>query len=222
MAKAAEHERLIAAAAKTALMPLGCIRKGRSRTWYDDHGYWLIFVEFQPSAWTRGSYLNVGTQWLWKASHGYDHFYRPGDFIEYRSENQFRPLIEQMAEHAAKEVVALRQKLSSFDEVLILIKRLSRRDGWPVYNAAVACALAGDTASAQNFFDRMQAWSTNGSDWELALKKRSENLAMLLDKPAQLREKISAQIDERRAEMKLPPNPDRVDQFQTRAVSARS
>ena len=31
-----EHGKLIASAAKAALEPLGCVRKGRSRVWYAD------------------------------------------------------------------------------------------------------------------------------------------------------------------------------------------
>jgi hypothetical protein len=53
------HDRIIADAAKAALGPLGFKRKGRSRTWLADHGWWLTVVEFQPSAWSKGSYLNV-------------------------------------------------------------------------------------------------------------------------------------------------------------------
>jgi hypothetical protein len=55
MAKANEHGRLIAAAAKAALAPLGCVRKGQSRVWYSDQRYWVIAVEFQPSGWSKGS-----------------------------------------------------------------------------------------------------------------------------------------------------------------------
>ena len=45
-----DHNKIIASAAKSALKPLGLKRVGRSRTWYDDHGWWAVVVEFQPSA----------------------------------------------------------------------------------------------------------------------------------------------------------------------------
>lgn len=50
--------------AREILRPMGRVRKGRSRTWWDDHGWWLINVEFQPSGFSKGSYLNVGICWL--------------------------------------------------------------------------------------------------------------------------------------------------------------
>ncbi len=54
-----DHNKLIAAAAKQASSPLGLNRVGKSRSWYDDHGWWCIIVEFQPSSWSRDTYLNI-------------------------------------------------------------------------------------------------------------------------------------------------------------------
>lgn len=62
---AIDHNRLIRDAAKRHLSLLGVQQRGRSRTWIDDRGWWLITVEFQPSSWSRGTYLNVGATWLW-------------------------------------------------------------------------------------------------------------------------------------------------------------
>ncbi|MBO0772648.1 MAG: hypothetical protein J2P35_14415 [Actinobacteria bacterium] len=42
---------IIAEVAGQVLAPLGVRRRGRSRTWLDDHGWWLGIVEFQPSSW---------------------------------------------------------------------------------------------------------------------------------------------------------------------------
>lgn len=64
MAKQNEHGKLIAAAAKAALLPLGCVRKGQSRCWFSDERYWYIFIEFQPSSWSEGTYFNIFPIWL--------------------------------------------------------------------------------------------------------------------------------------------------------------
>jgi hypothetical protein len=81
MAQTNEHGRIIAAAAKAALLPLGCKRKGQSRLWYSDQRFWVITVEFQPSGWSKGCYLNVGVKWLWNLGRGLDFSDRPVDFI---------------------------------------------------------------------------------------------------------------------------------------------
>ncbi len=65
MAQTNEHGRIIAAVAKSALAPLGFRRKGASRVWLADHGFWLDVVEFQPSGFSKGSYCNVAVHWLW-------------------------------------------------------------------------------------------------------------------------------------------------------------
>ena len=41
-----EHGRIIASAAKVHLLPLGCKRKGHSRSWLSDQRFWLIGIEF--------------------------------------------------------------------------------------------------------------------------------------------------------------------------------
>lgn len=59
MAATSPASRLVRVAAREALQPLGLQECGRSRTWIDDHGWWLGIVEFQPGR-NNGSYLNFG------------------------------------------------------------------------------------------------------------------------------------------------------------------
>src|SRR5438132_1366297 len=81
-----DHNKIIAAAARESLTPLGMVRKGRSRIWLADRGWWLGIVEFQCSSWSRGTYLNVSLMWLWQPI---DHFAieveprRVGKFVEF-------------------------------------------------------------------------------------------------------------------------------------------
>src|SRR5262245_19987372 len=126
MAKQNEHGRLIAAA-KARRAPLGCKRKGQSRLWISDERYWLITVEFQPSAWSRGSYLNVRPQWLWLQLGANDHFPRPADYIEFESVEQFKPLIDNMAAIAAQTVLALRERFRALTDVNRYFERLPGR-----------------------------------------------------------------------------------------------
>ena len=55
MAKQTEHGKLIAAAAKAALLPLGCRRKGQSRCWFSDERFWYIFIEFPTERVVKGN-----------------------------------------------------------------------------------------------------------------------------------------------------------------------
>lgn len=64
------HERIIAAAAKAELSPMGFKRKGRTRLWVLDHGHWLKTVGFVPSRWSISVDLDNAAHWIW-AGHGF-------------------------------------------------------------------------------------------------------------------------------------------------------
>lgn len=211
MAKTNEHGRIIAAAAKAALVSLGCVRKGQSRVWYSDQRYWVIAVEFQPSAWSKGSYLNIFVGWLWKTSDSYPIRYRPFNFISFESAQQFTPLVRQMAETAACEVVKVRKQFESFDKIHSYIVEHANRDSWPVYNAAISSALIGDLTEARRFFDKIAEWTTHGYQWEEKLKKDSAALAAIVGRPKLFRAAILNLIAERRQLMRLPPDPNCLD-----------
>ncbi|HEV2628512.1 MAG TPA: hypothetical protein VGV41_07690 [Pseudolabrys sp.] len=211
MAKASEHGKIIAAAAKAALAPIGCVRKGQSRVWYSDQRYWLIAVEFQPSGWSKGSYLNIFVAWLWKESYGYAIAYRPAKFVPFENAEQFTPQIAHMAAVAAREVQKQRERFKTFNRIYQHLLSDSHRDDWPKYNAAVAAGLAGEMLTARRLFNEMAAWQTHGYGWQEKLKVDSAALAELLDEPAQFRAAVLAIIERRRNIMRLPPDPHCLD-----------
>jgi hypothetical protein len=211
MVKTNEHGRLIAAAARAALSPLGCTRKGRSRLWYSDQRFWLVSIEFQPSGWSKGSYLNLGAKWLWSTGSGIDLSYRPLDFIPFESTEQFRPLVESIAVRAAQEVRLLRERFRSLGDVYRYLVARTTSEGWRVYYAAVAAGLVGDTEMSCRLFQRMEAWPTYGYDWQIKLKRESAALSALLDDPLRYRSAVLTIIDKQRALMGLHPDPHCLD-----------
>jgi len=115
MARQREHDKILQAVARTILRPHGLTQKGRSRTWLDDHGWWLIVVEFQPSAWSRGAYLNVGAMWLF---HPQEHLsfhqgYRQDGHVEYRNDEQFTEAAKILCEQPWAKVLEFRSKYDS-------------------------------------------------------------------------------------------------------------
>jgi len=111
---------VIAEAARQALAPLGVKRKGRSRIWLDDHGWWVGVVEFQPSNWAVGAYLNVGLMFLWRPI---DHFaFEIGNRVEEFSPaddaETFHRAIQAKAAKARDEVTSLRERFASVHGVI--------------------------------------------------------------------------------------------------------
>jgi hypothetical protein len=201
-----EHGRLIAAAAKAALLPLGCKRKGQSRLWRSDQRFWIISVEFEPSSWAKGSYLKIGVTWLWRKPEfsGIDLGSRITDFVPFESRKQFEPRINEMADLAAQRVLKLRSEFRSLRDVHRWLMQHATQDGWPIYHAAIAATLVGDAAGARQLFERMDRWPTFAYDWQLRLKTDSAELAALLPAPDRFRSTILKRIEEKRARIGLP------------------
>lgn len=206
MAKQNEHGKLIAAAAKAALLPLGCVRKGQSRAWFSDERYWYIFIEFQPSSWSRGTYFNVFPVWLFLRPWAGEPIHRVGDYIYFESVEQFRPLIEEGAKLVAAEVVALRTK---FATLLDIHRFFANKPSWSgnVYRAAVTAGLVGDFALARQLFAQVKALDPERRSLHLwKIQEDCAKLEALLDDPAAYRSAVLETIATRRQSCGLPPD----------------
>ena len=208
MAKQNEHGKLIAAAAKAALKPLGFRRIGQSRCWISDERWWAIWIEFQPSAWSKGSYLNVRPSWFWLRYGAHDHHPRPADFISFESVELFTPLIENMAAIAAQTAVAMRARFRTLEDVNRFFAERVSQDGFPVYRAAITAGLVGDIATARKLFERMERIDlTNWGSWIMRIVTECATMAALLDEPVLYRAAILEAIAEWRKKLRLPPDP---------------
>jgi hypothetical protein len=206
MAQQNEHGRLIAAAAKAALGPLGCKRKGQSRLWVSDERYWAISVEFQPSAWSKGSYLNVRPQWLWLRMGAHDDFPRPAEYIGFENSEQFAPLIKEMASVAAETVMAFRSRFSILADVNRYFSERITRNGWPVYRAAVTAGLLGEVDTARRLFKTLESFDTEGHEYWMELKSEGAAMAALLDDSVRYRSAVLEAISTARKGFGLPPD----------------
>ncbi len=216
MAQTNEHGRIIAATAKTALVPLGFQRKGASRIWFADNGYWLLVVEFQPSGWSKGSYLNVATHWLWSSiSDGlqvvlsFDYGGRAAGFISFESEAQFLPQAASLADIAAAESVRLSGLLVSIEAIadcLIAEERQASDEKlggqWGAFHAGIAAALAGKSTTARTMFDAILVKPPLPGS---VLHSMAQRMSDLLDDSVAFRRHVFGVIDGQREKLKLPP-----------------
>lgn len=218
MAPQNEHSKLIAAAAKATLTPLGLVRKGQSRVWRADQRYWLINVEFRPSGWSKGSYLNVSVGWLWYKKDYLSHDVlfpvdNVGDagFLPFESVEQFQPRIKHMAERAAEEVLAIRERFRTFTGIhACLMSRLERENIWSIFHAAVASGLAGDIEESRHLFERLRA-RTQITIVRNEVMESFERLSAALCEPPVFRSMIASNIRETRRLNRLPDDPDCLD-----------
>lgn len=198
------HSKIINTAAREILTPMGVQQKGQSRLWFDDHGWWVILVEFQPDKWHRGTYLNTGINWLWidRNYFAYDEVKHAGSFIAFQTEEQFKDETHQMVKRAAEEVRRYRKNYHSIEAVARLLKRKWRKDNWILYHTAVACGLCGQKRQSNKFFNALIK-KTCHADWEKFLKQRAMQLMETLQDINEFRECIKEQIINTRNQLPL-------------------
>jgi hypothetical protein len=206
MSESGAHSLLITRAARRNLRPLGLFQKGRSRTWLADQGWWLAVVEFQPSGWSKGSYLNVACMWLWNVKNyiSFDFGDRVEKFWRFESEDQFAPVADMLSQRAAEEVTRLR---TLFPTVLAasdhFLQNPPVQSFWLEYNAAVAHGLVGRAREGVALLHKPRSW-----DFSIDRDRRTAEdvrmLAGLIEDRIQFRERIEARIHEMRSVFKLP------------------
>jgi hypothetical protein len=197
------HSKLLDLAAKHHLAPLGLKRKGQSRTWLGDQHWYVVVVEFQPSGFAKGSFLNVGAHFLWQNSGhlSFDLGSRVEEFVQFQSEEQFAPEADRLAAVAATEVGRLRALLPGIQGVTSAIPVDS--SDWPAYHRAIALGLCGGMLEASQIFAGI-AESAGPVPWEVERAALCLDLQRLLEKPTGFRAAISELVKQQRQALRLP------------------
>ncbi|WP_157031826.1 hypothetical protein [Kitasatospora cheerisanensis] len=212
MAATSPATRLVTAAAREVLRPLGLKQRGRSRIWIDDHGWWLGVVEFQPSSWSQGSYLNVGAMWLWQDADRLE-FHQGGreaGHEPYEDEAQFAPLATALARAAAVEVAGYRARFATLAATAQdLAARPARRGNlWDNYHAGIAAGLVGDVPTARDRLARA-AQQLSGTDipWMVEAHRTARQLRETAEDTGALRRWAAERTASGRQKLKLGPPP---------------
>jgi hypothetical protein len=194
------------------LLPLGGKRIGRSRTWITDQRFWTIVVEFQPSGWSKGTYLNVGACWLWypKSHWSFDNGYRIEGFTPFEDADQFAVIAERLATRAADEIRIMRAKFNSISGIARELVPPPNAHGWRLYHGAVAAGLSGNGSISTRLFEQLAAEPITAG-WMQALQTTCLDLAKKVGDPNSYRTAVLALIEQSRALHKLAPDPTCLD-----------
>ena len=207
-----DHNKIISAEARAALGPIGCIRVGRSRLWLDDHGWWVGIVEFQPSGWTKGSYLNVATSWLWHEDNplAFSESWGERPFHEYESDVQFCAAMRSHAALAKDEILRMRDRFASLELVASHLGARNIGNIWCDYDAAIAFGLLGNTKMSAERFEAVLA-ANHAVEWVDALKEKVRKLIPLTGSSMAFRTTIASMVASARSKAKLPQLPQDID-----------
>jgi hypothetical protein len=215
------HTKLLNEAAGQILEPLGLVQRGRSRIWLDDLAWWLGVVEFQPSSWSPGSYLNVGVNWLWtpKDELSFDVGGRldvagEGEFVRYESDEQFRPLASKLATAALDEVQRLRTLFPTIEATAAVLGDTPDLNIEESLDAGIALAMVGEGKRARTLLRRYTDWfeSDEGREWRAdvddALHERVRVLTELVHDRELFCDRIRRDVKRARPLLKLDPDVD--------------
>lgn len=205
MMKPGDHNRLIKQAARSAFSPIGCVQKGQSRTWLDDHGWWVTVVEFQPHSGAMGSYLNVGACWLWyeKDYFSFDDGYRVEAFRESLNTQDFTLDAQFLAERAKQEVLSLRLKYPSISACADHLRPQPRTSQWAMFHTAIAAGLSGDSRLAEVCFSEILRGKCR-TDPDRALHTRAAELSDIAQDTERLKAVITDTVIKTRTLLNLP------------------
>lgn len=207
MAPQPVHSKLLNQAVREVLRPLALVQRGRSRMWIDHHGWWIINVEFQPSSWSKGSYLNVGVQWLWHRSPAlcFDFGYRVTwgrneQFVEFHTPEQFAPEAQRLAVLAASKVQEYRAMFCDLTRLPAVLR--GRDKGQYAYHIAMAHGLLGRSHDARTSFNDALIKEPS-YDWHHAHNEQIREVCALLDDPGAFRPRVGEIVLEQRRILKL-------------------
>jgi hypothetical protein len=209
MAKPEDHNKAIARLAAEALQPLGFTRKGRARVWIADEGLWVSIVEFQPTSFGRGSYLNVAAHWLWSSPGflNFNYLHREPLFVEFDGSGPYEDRIAPLMHAAVSAVRDLRSKFATLESLRAFVAETARHPRASLhddYDAAVLGALAGDLGLARTFFEKIALHGAE-RDWEVETQRRAAALAAQIDSPGDLRATVLRAIEAARVGLGLKP-----------------
>jgi hypothetical protein len=202
---AVDHNRDITAAARAILRPIGCVQKGRSRTWLDDRGWWVAVVEFQPSAWSKGSYLNVAACFLWSEK-DYLSFDDPaGDrsWFDATEGQSFLDKANILASQARDAILELRRRHSSIASSAASLTSKPQLDNHGHFHAAVAHGLSGDSTAARTHFHAAMNLNTD-IPWLLELSRTCARLSEMVSNRRAFVETVLDTIQRTRRVVQLP------------------
>ena len=202
-----DHNKLIKQAANAILKHYGLFQKGSSRVWIEDNGWYLTVVEFQPSAWDKGTYLNVSVHFLWdeKDYLSYDYYagLRPrlDQFVSFDGdETRFLTQVHCLAELALDTVIFYRKlrDLEYAEESILQFN--AHHIVNTLYQRLMICGLRKNP-SARVYYDELLSKLMQYADveWTRGIyTELTDRIALILDDPDKLYSYICDKIGKQR------------------------
>lgn len=205
MAERNDPSSLLHKAAKAALAPLGAQRRGRSRFWYVDNGWYAIAIEFTRASFAQGAGLTLGVCWFWsaKASWSFDALVEHAPYVAFDTAERFAPKIAGIAEMAARHVVATQAVLQTLQSAYEATQPTTPAGNWEHVHSGVLAALLHKTGAATRHLQDAIG-PTDGIGWRIERNEFCETLLAHLAAGRDCRTLIETRIRMGRGLLDLP------------------
>ena len=208
MASEVDYNKIIKKGANGVFKPHGLFQKGSSRVWIDDNGWYLTVVEFQPSAWDKGTYLNVSVHFLWdeKDYLSYDYYTgrvpRMEAFVRFDGdEARFLSDVQHLAEAALERVMQYRQLRDLHYAQASILQFRAFHIINTLYPQMMICGLNHDP-KARTYFNRLLEELPQYADvaWTGRIHTElTESIAPIIGDPERFYGYICAKVEKQRA-----------------------
>ena len=208
MAAQPPQTKILNAAARAMLRPLGVTQKGRSRLWLDDQQWYVTVIEFQPFRGAQGSCLNVGVHWLWYPQDhwSFDMGYRISDFYEYHNDEQFTEAASNLVQRSIVDLRKYRDGLRTLESAHEFVWSFAfdrADDPWTLLHKGLISGLVGRFDETRSCFDAALD-GPQEFDYEQDRSTFIRDLALHCDTIGRFRNRVCELIHLAREELSLP------------------
>ena len=157
MAHEFDHNKVLKKIALHRLTPHGIIQQGTSRTFLYDKGWWTIIIEFQPSSYSKGSYLNIGLDFNFypRSYFAFTYGSRENSFQEATDEKQFSQIINHQCDFIITRVKELQLKCRDIWAATATFKKQFRKDPWDKFDLGVLYGLTGQHGKSKSLLEQL-------------------------------------------------------------------
>ena len=145
------------------IFPKDVFQKGNSRVYIDDNGYYFTIIEFQPHSLKKGTYLNIGIDFLFDKSdlsfcYAFNKNVRVGEkFINYINDEQFEKDVIEYVE-LANDYISRYREFTDVEYAKQYIFNELNDENWNPYIKSMFCYLTGDIKNGQKYYE---IWSND-------------------------------------------------------------
>jgi hypothetical protein len=200
-----DHNKLLKNIAKERLKPYGIFQQGQSRTFLYDRGWFIVLIEFQPSSWSQGTYLNIGVDFNFypRENFAFSYGYREKEFEEFKDEKQFGKLVNELCDLTILRVQEIDHKYQDIWTALQTVDKDKGNNTWRLYDVAVLNALTSNYDRAQQQFIKVSNEKCE-YEWEIQRKQLTDEILTWQQNTSTFADNIKNLIIKTRQLKKLP------------------